>query len=225
MEIVNPGAEDYHVHSFNFSDGLNTIEELVHWAGIFGLTTIGITDHSQATSDTCRWGKNNKSCRGVLKRWKNVHDNGVEVVFGVEGDLLNEAGDICSEIQGETSSLLILSAHERIYQGDPKKITEAYLKAIERHALAITFLGHPCIDYFEKYLDIGAVVEAANRHQLPLEFNCGNLIKGKTNLKNLAALLQKADRIYVNSDAHVLYELKTARKMGFEYLRENGYLT
>ncbi len=222
MRIINPGAEDFHMHSFNFSDGANTIEELVHWAGKFGLTKIGITDHSQASIDHEQWAK--KCPRSLLKRWKNVHDNGVEVVFGVEGDLLNEAGDICDNIQGETSSLLILSAHERIYQGDPQKITEAYLKAIERHAKEITFLGHPCIYYFEKHLDINAVIEAANKHQIPLEFNCCNFVYGKTNLNNLNLLLQKADQIYVNSDAHVLYELKTVREAGLKYLREKGLL-
>lgn len=222
MKIINPGAEDFHMHSLNFSDGVNTIEELVYWAGKFGLTKIGITDHSQVAIDAVNGVK--KCPRSLIKRWKNVHDNGVEVVFGVEGDLLNEAGDICDNIQSETSSLLILSAHEHGYQGDPQKITEAYLKAIERHAPKITFLGHPCIYYFEKYLDIGAVIETANKHQVPLEFNCSNLVNGKTNMVNLGILLQKADQIYVNSDAHVLYELKTVREAGLQYLREKGML-
>lgn len=222
MKIINPGAEDFHMHSLNFSDGNNTIEELVHWAGKFGLTKIGITDHSQTAIDTEKWAR--KGPRSTLKRWKNVHDNGVEVVFGVEGDLLNEAGDICDNIQGETSSLLILSAHGRIYQGDPQKITEAYLKAMERYAHKITFLGHPCINYFEKYLNIDTVIEAANKLQIPLEFNCCNLVYGKTNLGHLDILLRKADQIYVNSDAHVLYELKTVREAGLKYLRDRGLL-
>lgn len=222
MKIINPGAEDFHIHSLNFSDGANTIEELVHWAGKFGLTKIGITDHSQAAIDHENWAK--KEPRSVLKRWKNVHDNGVEVIFGVEGDLLNEAGDICDNIQGVSGDLLILSAHERIYRGNPQKITEAYLKAMERHAYKITFLGHPCINYFERYLDINRVIEAANKLQIPLEFNCGNLVYGKTNPANLAIMLQKADRIYVNSDAHVLYELKTVREAGLQYLRDKGLL-
>jgi len=40
----------------------------------------------------------------------------------------------------------------------------------------------------------------------------------------LQVLLKKADRIYVNSDAHTLHELKTARNVGFAYLRKNGFL-
>ena len=38
MEIINPGNEDYHIHSINFSDGLNTIDEIVKFAGEIGLT-------------------------------------------------------------------------------------------------------------------------------------------------------------------------------------------
>lgn len=37
-------------------------------------------------------------------------------------------------------------------------------------------------------------------------------------------MLSKADSIYVTSDAHTLYELKALRKIGFEFLKENGFM-
>lgn len=50
MKILNPGnSGDFHMHSINFSDGFNTIDELVIHAGKIGLKKIAITDHSQAT--------------------------------------------------------------------------------------------------------------------------------------------------------------------------------
>lgn len=221
MEIIHPGQEDYHIHSATFSDGLNTIDELVHWAGIFGLKKIAITDHSQASLDRGVFGQ--KAFRDTIKKWKNVH-NSVEVIFGVEGDLLNEDGDICCDIHGVTSDFLILSAHREIYEGNPRRITEAYLKAIERYGNAINFLGHPCINHFEKYLDMDAVIATANERHIPMEFSYRYLATGQINLRNQQRMLENAERVYVNSDAHTLYELKTARELGFNYLSDNGYI-
>ncbi|MBN1423477.1 PHP domain-containing protein, partial [Candidatus Fermentibacteria bacterium] len=127
MRIMNPGPEDFHVHSLCFSDGINTVDEIVHYAARCGLERIAITDHSQAYLDSRGFAK--KTTRSAVARWRNVH-NHVEVVFGVEGDILNRAGDICDHIQGRSGELLILSAHEKPFADDPACITEAYLNAI-----------------------------------------------------------------------------------------------
>jgi len=221
MRIVNPGNEDYHIHSFNFSDGEATYNEIIEQAGIFGLTKIAITDHSQALLDSCGYG--HKLFRSVISRFGNVH-NDVEVIFGVEGDLIDENGKICDRIQDITSDFLILSAHPLTYSGDPTRLTEAYIKAIRRHHEEIKFLGHPCAEYFQDHVDIREVVKAANDHGVALEFNCANFVIGKTNQRHLEIMLTEADRVYVNSDAHTLLELKTVRGKGLQYLREQGLL-
>ena len=220
MEIINPGPKDYHMHSLNFSDGLPTINEIVHWAGVFGLKEIAITDHSQDAIEACNLAK--KGHRGITKRWRNIH-NDVEVIFGIEGDLLNEEGDICDHIQDKTSDFLILSMHDQVYQRDPQKLTEAYLRAMERHGDRIKFLGHPHIARGTEYLDMGVLTEAANKHGIPLEFNCRYLVNGG-DAENLKIMLEKANRIYVNSDAHTLQELGSLRKVGFDFLRDNRYM-
>lgn len=51
MEIINPGSEDFHIHSLNFFDGMNTIYEIVKYSGEIGLTKIAITDHYQVHLD------------------------------------------------------------------------------------------------------------------------------------------------------------------------------
>lgn len=220
MEIINLGPQDYHMHSLNFSDGFATINEIVQMAGRFGLTEIAITDHSQVAITVS--GLAQKGHRGIIERWRNVY-NDTNVIFGVEGDLLNEDGDICDNIQGKTSDFLILSMHHEVYKGDFKKITEAYLRAIERHGKRIAFLGHPFIERGTEHLDIGALTDAANEHGIPLELNCRYLVAGG-NAKNMRIMLKKADRIYVNSDAHTLHELKVLRGLGFAFLREEGYI-
>jgi len=229
MKIVNPGNEDYHMHSMTYSDGLNTIDEIVKFAGDIGLKKIAITDHSDATlrkypqMGAAAWRSFVCPKPGRKRRWENVY-NKVEVVFGIEGDLLNKDGDICEDIQGIKGNFLILSAHGGIYDDEPATITEAYLNALKKHHSQIDLLGHPCITDFQRHLDIEAVTKAANQYQVPLEFNCANLVNGKTNMENLRIMLQLAERIYVNSDAHTMKELRDNRKIGYRFLRENHFI-
>lgn len=222
MEIINPGNEDYHMHSINFSDGLNTIDEIVIFAGKIGLTKIAITDHNQAYLDERKFTR--RTYRSITRRWQNVH-NDVEVQFGIEADILNVNGDICMEIQGITSDLIILSTHPTPpYKDDPNKITLAYLNAIEKHHDKISFLGHPCSVYYGDFIDIQAVTELCNKYEIPMEVNGANIATNRTNLSNLKKMLNMVDQIYVNSDSHTLYELKTARASAFQYLSENGFI-
>lgn len=73
------------------------------------------------------------------------------------------------------------------------------------------------------HLDIKTLVRFCNEQHIPLEFNGKNLMRGKTDLEKLKILLGEANEIYVNSDAHTLYELETARNTAFAYLKDNGY--
>lgn len=54
-----------------------------------------------------------------------------------------------------------------------------------------------------------------------LELNCFYLVsKRDLDEKALDLVLERADRIYVNSDAHALAELKESRKQSFRYLEQ-----
>lgn len=222
MEIINPGNEDFHIHSLNYSDGMNTIDEIVKFAGNIGLTKIAITDHCQVHIDKRNFGKRNYY--NMINRWNNVF-NKVDVLFGIEADLLNDEGDVCMDIQGVTSDLILLSSHPApLYEGDLRNITKAYLNAIERYHTKIKFLAHPCSIYFEEFIDINAITELCNNYNIPMELNCANLVNKRTNMKNLQRMLEKCNRLYVNSDAHTLYEIKTLRAIGFKFLKENGFI-
>lgn len=118
MKILNPGPEDYHIHSITFSDGWNSVDEIVKYAGDIGMTKIAICDHSAALLKAD--GLLKKTYRSPCKRWQNVY-NDVEVIFGVEADLLNEAGDVCMEIDGIAGDFIILSYHEEVFKSNSKK--------------------------------------------------------------------------------------------------------
>ena len=51
VKVLNTIYEDYHIHSLNYSDGMNTVDEIVQYAGKIGMKKIIITDHSQAVID------------------------------------------------------------------------------------------------------------------------------------------------------------------------------
>lgn len=220
MKIINTEKEDYHVHSLNFSDGMCTIDEIARYAGEIGMKKIVITDHAQSDIDAAGLAKKNH--RAAIKLWTNVH-NDVEVLFGVEADILNEKGDICAHIQGMQGDFIMLSCHKENYAGDRKKLTEAYINAINRHHEIIDCIGHLDV-MFGDGVDVAKVVELANRYSIPLELNGKGIHQGISNLDALKTILSKADRIYVNSDAHRLSDLRDFRKEGFKFLKDNGFI-
>lgn len=202
---------------------MNTIDEIVQYAGKIWLKKIAITDHSQAIIDA-----NNlafRNFRWSVRHWKNIH-NDIEVIIGVEWDILNKAGDCCFDIQWVTSDFLILSCHEIAYETNNwnmENMTEAYLNAIERYHDKIEFIGHPCKKWTAEFIDIKKIVEAANKYHIPIEFNSGYFSRGETNLEKLDIMLNLAEQIYVNTDAHMLNELES-KEMAFDYLREKWFI-
>lgn len=219
-EIINPGQKDYHCHSTTYSDGMSSVDEIVRFAGDIGLKELAITDHSQVSIEAN--GLHKETFRGNIYRWKNVFNN-VKVIFGIETDLLNEKGDFCKEIDGDEGKFLLLSAHGHVYSGNPRSITKAFVNAVEKHAKEFKFIAHPC-SHDLKYLEIEPVIQLANEYELPMELNCTNFVRKKTDMNKLEKMLRDANKIIVNSDAHNLYELKQNRQFGLGYLMKEGLL-
>jgi histidinol phosphatase-like PHP family hydrolase len=216
MKIINPGNEDYHIHSINFSDGWNTIDEIVRYAGDIGLTKIAICDHSEVLLKSEGYGK--KTGRFPFKRWKNVFNN-VEVIFGVEADLLNDSGDVCMEIDGYEGDFVLLSYHKEVFQATSKQIAAGFLAAMNRYHDRIDCIGHVCIGL--DVADTKAVILAANEYNIPLELNAKYFVQ---NPPKWIVLLDNADRLYVNSDAHILTDLRDFRNTAFHLLKEMKYI-
>lgn len=216
VKVLNTIHEDYHMHSLNYSDGMNTIDEIVQYAGKIWLKKIVISDHSQIDLD--KHGFGSKHYRSIIRRRKNVH-NDVEVIFGVEADIIDEEGNCCFDIQGVESDFSILSCHNGIYEGDFKNITQAYINAIHKYHDKIKLIGHICKKNTSEYLDLEAIAEVLNQYQIPIELNCFNLNIGKTDTEKLDKLLSLIEGgVYVNSDMHALNDF-SFRQAGFDYLK------
>jgi len=226
MKIRNDiTAGDYHIHSSTISDGMNSIDEIVIEAGKLNYKEIAITDHNQEYLNCYNFSARTHYSIISSGRWKNIHNN-VHVVFGVEADILNENGDICDTIQNISPEFMILSAHQSIYSGNPNLLKNGYLNAINRYGSKIKLLGHLCLQQFSDYLnskDIVEIVSAANEAGISLELNCANLVNNKTCETSLKAMLSCCRSLYVNSDAHTLYEFINVRKEGFKYLKSNNF--
>lgn len=217
MKILNPWKEDFHIHSSNFSDWLNSIDEIVRYAWEIWLTEIAITDHS----DFSMWEYiKNKSPRVITARRKNII-NAIKVHIWVEWDIIDDEWNICTTIQWEENEFVILSIHVH-YKGKSK--TKWFINAIKKHHKKIKCIGHPCCIMWDMNYDILEVVKTANHYNIPLEINAKNIQVWRTDFEKLDILIKNVNEVYVNSDAHTLYELKESRKVAFEWLKTNNYI-
>jgi histidinol phosphatase-like PHP family hydrolase len=159
-----------------------------------------------------------KTTRAPVSRWQNLF-NDVVVIFGVEADLLNEAGDVCMEIDNIQGDFIILSYHEEMFIGASTKIAGGFIQAIKRYHDKIDCIGHVCMGL--DTLDALQVIQAANEYNIPLELNAKYFVKDP---RRWTVLLENADRIYVNSDAHILTDLRDLRPQAFELLKQMKYI-
>lgn len=174
-KILNTIYEDYHMHSINYSDGMNTIDEIVQYVGQIWLNKIVITDYSQFASDKDNLAKRNR--RSQIHRRKNIHNN-VDVSFWVEWDLINEEWDCCFDIQWHEWEFCILSCHEHIFEWSLENITQSYINAIKRHHDKIKFIWHICQWHTVKYLNIQSIAKVLNDYNIPIELNSYYFHKG-----------------------------------------------
>lgn len=210
------------MHSLNYSDGMHTIDDIVQYAGKIWLKKMIITDHSQFEQDKAGFTMRNR--RSHIRRWKNMY-NDTEVLFGVEWDLVDDEGNCCFDIQWEESDFCILSCHAECFKWDLKNITQAYINAIHTYHERIKFIGHIWYIGTSKYLDVDAIAKVLNQYQIPIELNCYYLYKERHDYEKFNTLLSLIEAgVYVNSDMHTLNDF-SFRQAGFDYLKEQGFVS
>jgi histidinol phosphatase-like PHP family hydrolase len=219
IKILNPDlAEDYHIHSSNYSDGFNTVEEIIKQAKKLGLKKIAITDHAHK-------GRIPLEPRKLILNFKNIYTD-VDVTFGIEADILNEKGDITTSLGGVPSDFILVSFHPLHYQDDPSTLTQAYINVIKRHHDKIFCLCHlhmgnvPWGDVPE--FDVKKVIETANEYGVPIEIN-GSYLEKKGRKKVLDLIWELADVVVLNTDSHSIENMKDRREKLKQFLKERGY--
>lgn len=108
-----------HTHTV-FSDGKNTVEEMVKQAINLGFSSIGISDHSETDCDLsyCMRSRDYEKYFAEINRVKNLYSDKIDVLTGMELDY-------CSEIDRRNFDYIISSVHYLIEKGNVYAIDHA----------------------------------------------------------------------------------------------------
>lgn len=133
---------DLHTHT-TFSDGKNTIEEMIQKAISLGLDTIGISDHSFTGFNTSYCMKENALDEYIntIKRLKEKYKDKINVLCGIEYDYFSEIDTSCFDyvigavhflkigneyIEVDNDKETLIDCANKYFNGDIYKVAEIY---------------------------------------------------------------------------------------------------
>lgn len=162
---------DFHVHT-KYSDGDNTVEEMIKKAKGMGYEYVAITDHSP--SEPVAKGlkpekllERNKEIRKIAKKIK-----GIKVLVGSEVDILDDGSlDYDDDILKKLD--IVIAAVHRKFKMPKEKMTKRVVKAMSNENVNI--LAHPMARKIRKreaiLLDMKKIFDAAKENNVALEIN------------------------------------------------------
>jgi len=222
--LIKPGdiKGDLHVHS-KWSDGGNTIAEMVKAAQERGYSYIAVTDHSQSL----------RVARGLsvpdLKLKKKEIDNinkklkDFRVLYGTEVDIDSDGNlDYKDEVLREFD--LVIAAVHMGFKQSREKLTERIIRACENKYVHI--IAHPTgrlwgtRDAYE--LDFNRVLKIALETNTCLEINSFPQ-RLDLNDQNARYAKEKGVKLVINTDAHNIEHLANMQ-LGI-YVARRGWLT
>lgn len=188
-----------HVHT-DYSDGSNTLEQMVQAAVQKGYRYIGISDHSQ--SAFYARGLTEADIRRQHEEIQALQENYPEIYIfkGIEADILADGSlDYDDEILA-LFDFVIASIHQ--FQPG-KDLTERLVTAISHPA--VTILGHPTGRLLlarEGYrVDMDAVFEALKKHQVAVELNASPA-RLDLDWRHFRRAKELGIKVSINPDAH-----------------------
>ena len=207
---------DLHLHT-DWSDGANTIAEMVEAAEAFGHEYVAVTDHATGPGMVGGVGLSDDELLEQLDAVRAVDETtdidvfcGVEANIGADGEISVD-DDVLAELD-----CVVASPHSGL-DGDG---TDRIVAAIEHPEVDI--VGHPTGRLLNQRpghdLDFGAVAEAAAEHGTALEINAD---PRRLDLRGGAVKIavEAGATVAVNTDAHrpgayeyVRYGVHTARR-------------
>lgn len=193
-----------HVHS-TWSDGQNTIHELVEACIARGLTYLGITDHSKIAAYA--GGLSEEDLRRQheeIDRLNKEYAGRIRILKGTECDILRDGSlDYADDVLASLD-FVVASIHS-LFNLPPEEQTRRMLRAISNPYVDI--IGHPTGRILlgrEGYtLDVDAVIDAAAEHNVCIEIN-SHPSRLDLDWRYLHRARDKGIKIPVNPDAHVI---------------------
>ncbi len=197
---------DLHMHT-NWSDGLNTVEEMVKACIDMGYEYMAISDHSQsARVANGLTPERFKLQREEIERVRKKYGDKISILWSVEVDILPDGSlDLPDELLREFD-FVTASIHSRFNQDN----TDRLLKAMENPY--VNLIGHPFgrqYGYREGYpLDFDRVLEKALETGTALEINSQ---REDLDSQHIRQAVERGVKLVVNSDAHSVGQLWTTR--------------
>jgi len=212
-----------HAHTL-YSDGVNTIAEMAHYAQERGYAYLTITDHSKSA-----FYANGLKEERLREQWKEIDAinaglfSGFRIFKGIESDILSDGSlDYPDEVLREFD-LVIASVHSNLKM-DEARATERLIKAVENPFT--TILGHPTGRLLlsrEGYpIDHKKVIDACAANKVAIELNA-NPYRLDLDWTWIPYAVSKGVVVSINPDAHschgiddIRYGVLAARKGGLE---------
>jgi DNA polymerase (family 10) len=197
----------FHVHTM-YSDGENSIEEMVQAARAIGLSYLGITDHSR--SAFYARGLNRDEIMRQLEEIDRLNEKykDFRIFKGIESDILPDGELDYEDKVLELFDFVIASVHSS-FNLDKEKMTSRLIKAIKNKYT--TMLGHPTgrilLARKEYELDMYAVIDAAKEYNKLIEINA-DPHRLDLDWRYLKYAKEKKVQVAINPDAHTARGLK-----------------
>lgn len=207
---------DLHVHS-EWSDGDDTIAEMVAAAAEFGHEYLAITDHASGPGIVADMGLDDAALASQREAIDSAaEDTDIEVLAGVEANIEADGGLSVGESALDDLDVVVASPHSGL-DGDG---TERIVSAIEQPHVDI--VGHPTGRYLNRRtgleLDFERIAEAAAEYGVALEVNA-NPRRLDLSGGAVRTAIEAGATIVIDTDAHqpasydlLQYGVHTARR-------------
>lgn len=207
----------FHVHS-TYSDGSDTLEDMIAECEKIGLKYVGISDHSKSA-----YYAGGLTEERLEQQWKEIEELQrkfkIKILKGAEVDILPDGTLDYSDDVLSKFDFVIASIHSK-FRMTLDEATQRIIRAMQNPY--VTILGHPTGRLLlgrEGYpVDMKKVIDEASKLGVVIEFNA-NPHRLDIDWRHINYAIQKGVKISINPDAHAIGEiyytflsLGTARK-------------
>jgi len=192
---------DLHMHTVE-TDGRCTLLEMAEAARARGYEYIAVTEHSRNLAFANGLDDKRALAHAARIRAMNEQIEGIEVLAGIEVDILGDGSlDLSAEVLAQLD-VVIASVHSRFQQSEVE-MTERLVRAVS--SPSVSWLGHPTGRLLlrrEAYrFDMNAVLEAAAANGVAMELNA---YPDRLDLcdRHLRQAREHGVKIAINTDSH-----------------------
>ncbi len=198
---------DLQMHT-KWSDGANTIEEMVEEARRLGHKFIAITDH--VGSLKIAGGMDEEDVKEQAKEIEKLREkyNDIHIFHGVEANIMKDGSlDVSNDLLKEVD--IVLASVHSAFRMEEKEMTERVIKAIEHPYVDI--IAHPTCRIIQKRepikIDMDRVLEAARDNGVIMEINA---YPDRLDLNDIHTkmAIENGVKVSIGTDAHNKEHLK-----------------